>query len=207
LKLVVATRNAGKLIEYRRMLQAVGFQALSLMDAGFGPEVELPEVSDTFEGNARSKAAALHQLTGGWALGDDSGLEVDALQGAPGVYSARYAGMNGPAAKRDMANLEKLLAEIEHVPDAQRTARFVCFIALAGPGGQWITARGTCEGRIVRVPRGDGGFGYDPVFLPEGHLQTMAELSLDEKNKISHRGRALEDLVRKIEKSVPSING
>lgn len=195
MKVVLGTRNEGKLAEYRRMLGQLGIEVQDLDEAGVPAEVQLPEDADNFEGNARSKASSLQTITGGWALGDDSGLEVDALGGAPGVYSARYAGVEGRGAVRDRANLDKLLGALESVEDEQRTARFVCVIVLIGPAGQHVAARGTCEGRIIRSARGHNGFGYDPVFVPRGHQRTMAELGMDEKNRISHRGRALETLV------------
>ena len=198
LLVVLASRNRGKISEYRRMLEQAGFSVAGMDEAGVDPGLELPEEGDTFEANALQKASALQRLIGGWTLGDDSGLEVDALEGAPGVYSARYSGSPGRGPERDRANYEKLLEELRGVPDERRTARFVCVIAMPGPGGALITSRGTCEGRIVRAPRGAGGFGYDPVFMADGYDRTMAELSMDEKNRISHRGRALRALVLKL---------
>jgi XTP/dITP diphosphohydrolase len=198
LRVVVASRNRGKISEYRRMLEQAGFWAVAMDQAGVGDDVELPEEGNTFEDNALQKASALQQITGGWTLGDDSGLEVDALGGAPGVFSARYAGVAGRGPTRDRANCQKLLEELRDVPDGRRTARFVCAIAMPGPGGRCITSRGTCEGRIIRAPRGENGFGYDPVFIAEGYDRTMAELSMDQKNRISHRGRALQALVEKL---------
>jgi XTP/dITP diphosphohydrolase len=195
--IVVASRNQGKLAEYKRMFDQLEICLQSLDEAGVGDEVRLPEDGDTFVANALSKTKALHRITGGWALGDDSGLEVDALGGAPGVFSARYAGAK-EASGRDQANLEKLLTELQGVPEPERTARFVCVIVLAGPQEEILTATGRCEGRIAFSPRGVSGFGYDPVFVPEGYERTMAELSMDEKNRISHRGRALAELVRMI---------
>jgi XTP/dITP diphosphohydrolase len=195
---VVASRNRGKISEYRRMLEQAGFSAVSMDQAGVAADVELPEDGDTFEANAFQKASALQKITGGWALGDDSGLEVDALGGAPGVFSARYSGSRKRGPERDRANCEKLLGEMQNVPDEKRTARFVCAIAMPGPDGRGITSRGICEGRIVRAPRGDGGFGYDPVFVADGYDRTMAELSMNQKNRISHRGRALRGLVEKL---------
>ena len=160
--------------------------------------MNLPLLRYTFEANALQKASTLQRLIGGWTLGDDSGLEVDALKGAPGVFSARYSGSPGRGPERDQANYQKLLDELREVPDEMRTARFVCAIAMPGPGGVLITSRGTCEGRIVRAPRGAGGFGYDPVFIADGYDRTMAQLSMDEMNRISHRGRALGALVQKL---------
>lgn len=195
---ILASRNRGKISEYRRMLEQAGFSVMGMDEAGVDPGVELPEEGDTFEANALQKASALQKITGGWALGDDSGLEVDALGGAPGVFSARYSGSQERGPQRDRANYQKLLVELQDVPDERRTARFVCAIAMPGPRGELIASRGTCEGRIVRAPRGAGGFGYDPVFMAEGYDRTMAELSMDEKNRISHRGRALRALVLKL---------
>jgi XTP/dITP diphosphohydrolase len=210
-KVVVASRNRGKISEYRRMLDQAGFSVVSIDQAGVGDDVELPEEGDTFEANAFSKASALWKITGGWTLGDDSGLEVDALGGAPGVFSARYSGSRQRGSERDRANYEKLLRELQDVPDEKRTARFVCAIAMLGPNGpgrrngrgkdgpcHCITTRGVCTGLIIRVPRGDDGFGYDPVFVVDGYDQTMAELTMDHKNRISHRGRALRGLVEKL---------
>ena len=197
-QVVVDSRNRGKISEYRRMLEQAGFSAVSMDQAGVAPEVELPEEGDTFEANALQKASALQKITGGWTLGDDSGLEVSALGGAPGVFSARYSGSLQRGPERDRANYEKLLGELQDVADEQRIARFVCAIAMPGPDGRCITSRGICAGRIVREPRGDGGFGYDPVFVADGYDLTMAELSMDQKNRISHRGRALRELVEKL---------
>ena len=197
-QVVLATRNLGKISEYRRMLEQAGFSVRGMDQAGVDPRLELPEEGDTFEANALQKATALQKITGGWTLGDDSGLEVDALGGAPGVFSARYSGSHERGPARDRANCRKLLEELSDVPDERRTARFVCVIAMPGPEGAVITSRGTCEGRIIQEPRGESGFGYDPVFMAAGYDRTMAELSMDEKNRISHRGRALSALVLKL---------
>jgi len=154
------------------------------------PPVE--ESAGTFSGNALLKARALQKLAppGSWVLADDSGLEVQALGGAPGVHSARYAGTGA----KDGANTEKLLRALEIIPDAARTARFVCVLALLGPGGAEKIFEGECRGRIGRTPAGAGGFGYDPVFFPDGFDKTFAELGDDVKNKISHRATALRKL-------------
>ncbi len=196
----MASSNQGKITEVRRLLGQLGMQILTMADAGVDPNVELVEDGDTFEHNAFSKTSTLLSLVPSdyWCLGDDSGLSVDALHGAPGVRSARWAGMNIQGPERDRANLKKLLDDMRHVPEKNRTARFVCHMVLLGPEGQQIQSRGTCEGRILFEPRGKSGFGYDPIFLPEGFEQTMAELDLDEKNSISHRGRALAGLVEKM---------
>jgi len=191
-RLVVASRNRGKVEEVRRLLSQLGLEVRSLDEAGVAPGLELPEPHETFAENALSKARALQGLLGGWALGDDSGLEVDALGGAPGVRSARFAGVEG--AGRDAANNAKLLQALQGIEARRRTARFVCCLALVGPSSELLTARGTCEGVILESPRGQTGFGYDPLFLPAGCTLTMAELGLDEKNRLSHRGQALQRL-------------
>ena len=184
MKLLVATRNAGKLREVRARVG--GLEVLSLDDVSPMPEVE--ETEDTLEGNARLKARAAARASGLWTVADDSGLFVDALGGAPGVRSARYA----PGTDAD--RIRKLLREMDTVPDGRRGAAFRCVLALASPSGEVGEARGECRGKILRVPRGSGGFGYDPVFLVPELGRTMAELTLEEKGRISHRARALEAL-------------
>lgn len=199
MKVVMASSNEGKIEEVKRILEKFGARILTLADVGIDPDVELPEDGNTFEHNALSKTSALLSLVGGdyWCLGDDSGLAVDALGGAPGVRSARWAGVQkGPG--RDRANLEKLLADLAGVPEQERTARFVCHMVLLGPKGEQVHSRGICEGLILFEPKGESGFGYDPIFLPSGFERTMAQLEMDEKNRISHRGRALEGLVEKM---------
>jgi XTP/dITP diphosphohydrolase len=179
MKVLAATKNPGKLEEFRRI-----FPEVELVSAD---ELGLPDVVEdgaTFEANAAKKARELSEKSGLLALGDDSGLEVDALGGAPGVLSARYSGGGAEA------NVRKLLDALRGVPDPRRTARFRCVIALAD-GGVIELASGACEGRIDREPRGSGGFGYDPIFVPlEGDGRTMAELAGAEKDALSHRGRA-----------------
>ena len=185
LNLLVGTHNPGKQREYQELLVGLPVRWVSPQDVGlngFEPE----ETGTTFEENARLKALAYAQAAGMSALADDSGLEVDALEGAPGVYSARYGGPG----LTDVGRYEKLLKALEAVPVEQRAARFVCVVALALPDGRLYTARGTVEGRIGTGPKGTNGFGYDPVFvLPDG--RHMAELPSDEKHAISHRGMAL----------------
>jgi XTP/dITP diphosphohydrolase len=181
MKLLVATRNAGKLREVRARVG--GIEVLSLDDVALAPEVE--ETEETLEGNARLKALAASRASGLWSLADDSGLFVDALGGAPGVRSARYA----PGTDAD--RIRKLLGEMDAVPDGRRGAAFRCVLALASPAGEVREARGECRGEILRAPRGSGGFGYDPVFLVPELGRTMAELTLEEKGRISHRARAL----------------
>lgn len=183
-RLLFATRNRGKLAELRALVAPHGIEVDSLDDVDAPGEVE--EDGETFTANAEKKARAALAATGLPALADDSGLEVDALDGAPGVRSARYAGPG----QDDAANNAKLLAALASVPDARRTARFRCALAFVDAAGTLTVAEGTLEGRIGHAPRGAGGFGYDPLFLlPDG--RTLAELSAAEKNAISHRGQAL----------------
>ena len=198
MKLVLATRNRGKVREFDRMLSetksSIGdrgledkrvVELLSLADYPDAPDVI--EDGNTYEENAAKKATRIAQYTGHLTLADDSGLEVDALNGAPGVHSARYAGENASDAER----IEKLLDALKNIPDEQRTARFKCAIALADVEGRTQVVVGVCEGRILREARGSQGFGYDPVFVPSGYDQTFAELGEGVKNRISHRARAL----------------
>jgi XTP/dITP diphosphohydrolase len=187
-KLVVATRNAGKLKEIRRLLESSGIEVL-----GMESFVDLPEVvedGETFRANAEKKARAVAQWTGCLALADDSGLEVAALGGLPGVHSAYYA---GPVAN-DAANNVKLLEALADIA-APRLAAFVCTMALCEPAGPCRFFVGRLEGEILATPRGAGGFGYDPLFLVPDFGKTLAELPLEEKNSISHRGRALRQVV------------
>lgn len=184
-KLVLATGNQKKLVELQAILQDAGVEILTLDDFPSLPEVE--EDGQTMAENAVKKARIVCEFTGLPTLADDSGLEVDALGGRPGVYSARFAGE--PA--DDVRNNAKLLNLMDGVPDEKRAARFRCVIALAVPEGGVRTATGTVEGRIGHGPRGTGGFGYDPLFTPEGYDQTFAELPGTIKNRISHRSRAL----------------
>jgi len=184
MRLLLATRNAGKLRELRARVH--GLDVLSLDDVPPMPEVE--ETEDTLDGNARLKAVAAARATSLWTVADDSGLFVDALGGAPGVRSARYA----PGSDAD--RVQALLRAMDRVADGDRGARFRCVLALASPAGEVRFARGECLGRILRVPRGGGGFGYDPVFLVPELGRTMAELSLEEKGRVSHRSRALDGL-------------
>lgn len=184
-QIVVATRNKGKVAELADLLRDLDVAWLSLDEAGVALEVE--ETGATFEENAVLKATTCVAATGLLTLADDSGLEVDALGGRPGVHTARYGGAGLTSVQR----YERLLQELAGVPWERRTARFCCMIALAGPDGLIGTAAGICEGRIAWEPAGSGGFGYDPVFyLPDQGL-TMAQLPAEAKHKISHRGRAV----------------
>ncbi len=182
--LVVATGNLGKLKEIREIL-GPDVALLTLQDFPGLPEIV--EDGDTFKANAIRKARTVATLTGRPALGDDSGLEVDALDGAPGVYSARFAG----EAATDAENNALLLARLQDVSETERTARFRCVVAVAAPDGTAHISGGSCEGRILTAPRGDGGFGYDPLFLVPELDRSFAELPPSKKNRISHRGRAL----------------
>lgn len=187
--IVLATRNRKKVEEIRRILGSAGISLRIFTLDDFPSCGEVKEDGETFEANAIKKATHVAKCTGMTAIADDSGLEVDVLNGAPGVKSARYAGE--PA--DDRANVRKLLEEMRNVPPEKRGARFVCCIAMASAEGV-RTFFGYVKGRIGTEARGGGGFGYDPVFYPEGHDRTFAEMSEDEKNALSHRGRALKRL-------------
>jgi len=186
----MATRNAGKIRELEALLADSGVRLLSLAD--FPQLAEIPEEGASFAENAAAKALAVARLTGHPALADDSGLMVDALGGAPGVFSARYAmARTAPRPPTDADNWGKLLDELQDVPQGERGARFVCELALAWPDGRLLRARGECAGVIAFAPQGDTGFGYDPVFWVPEYGATMAQLGPEIKNQISHRARAL----------------
>lgn len=189
MKVLLATRNAGKLVELRRMLADGPVEVLGLADVPDFPEA--PETGATFAENALAKARDAAAATGLPSVADDSGLAVDALNGMPGVLSARWSGRHGD----DVANLELLLGQLGDVPDERRGAAFVCAAALVVPGGPETVVHGEWRGRIVRAPRGTNGFGYDPIFAPDGEERTSAELSAEEKDAASHRGRAMRALL------------
>jgi XTP/dITP diphosphohydrolase len=197
--LLVATRNRKKLAELHRVLDAAGVAGLTLLSLDdVAPFDEAPETGATFEENALAKARDAFRATGIASVADDSGLEVAALNGMPGVLSARWSGVAGDAAEKDRANTALLLGQLGDVPDSRRDAAFVSACALvycAGDARKEIVVRGEWPGAIVREARGDGGFGYDPVFLPMGSDRTAAQLSPEEKDAASHRGRALALLV------------
>lgn len=183
-ELVLASGNKGKLAEFQRLLDGLDVQIHSMKDY---PEIgEIVEDGSTFAENALIKARAVCKATGKPAMADDSGLAVDALNGAPGIYSARFAGEQ----RSDADNNAKVLRLMETVADADRTARFFCVIAIVLPDGREYTVEGTCEGIILHALRGEGGFGYDPLFYVESMNKTFAELTMEEKNRISHRGHA-----------------
>ena len=184
---LVSTRNAHKLVEIRQIL-GPSFELLDLSSVPALGEVE--ETGTTFEENAALKALAASAHFGGWVLADDSGLEVDALSGAPGVYSARFSGEGAT----DVTNRALLLEKLAAVPADQRSARFRCVIALARGGEVLAHFSGAVEGAIIQSEKGEGGFGYDPLFVPEGFGETFAELGAETKNRLSHRGRALAGL-------------
>jgi len=188
MKIVLASRNKKKIEELIRILKDINIELLSISDFPYLEEVE--EDGKTFEENALKKARYVSQQTGLPALSDDSGLEVEALNGAPGVRSARYAGENAT----DEENIMKLLKEMRGIPDERRKARFVCCIALVFPDGQEYLFWGYVNGKITLEPRGNKGFGYDPVFIPEGYNSTFAEMEPNVKDKLSHRREALDKL-------------
>lgn len=193
-KIAIASNNQHKVSEIKSALDFEGWEFFTLRELGVDSDPE--EGADTFEGNARIKARAVHAVCGHAALADDSGIVVDALDGAPGVYSARYAGEHGS----DEDNNTKLLAEMSDVPDGKRSARFVCSLVFIDEDGTETVAKGTIEGTIGYALQGTDGFGYDPLFFPVefGGEKSLAEVTQDEKNAISHRGNALRELRAKI---------
>ncbi len=189
---VLASKNKHKAEEIKNIL-GEGFEVITQTEAGAGG-IEVIEDGATFEENAIKKAEEIMRITGKPTIADDSGLCVDFLGGAPGVYTARYAGENAT----DAENIEKLLAALKDVPEKDRGARFVCVIAVAEPGKETVTFRGECAGRIDFEPKGEGGFGYDPIFYLDEYGATMSEISADTKNSISHRSNALKKFVERI---------
>ncbi|MBB6452024.1 XTP/dITP diphosphohydrolase [Salirhabdus euzebyi] len=196
-KVLLATKNKGKAKEFKEIFGEIGIDVITLLDI----EQEIPEIEETgstFEENAAIKAEEVANLFNMPVLGDDSGLEVDALEGRPGIYSARYAGLE----KNDQKNLEKVLNELENMDLTERTARFVCALALARPGGDTVIKRGTCEGSIGFKPVGSHGFGYDPIFYPKNSERSLAQYEPEEKNQISHRRDAIDQMVKWIKEEV-----
>ena len=186
MKLVLATKNSGKVVEFRRILEELGATNLEVLGLDSFPEIgDIEETGATFEENSLLKARTISKLTGLPALADDSGICVDALNGAPGLYSARYSG-NG-----DAANNQKLLEALKDVPDEKRTAYFICVAAYVRPDGFEKVEEGRFYGKILHEVVGSGGFGYDPLFQPDGLNCSSAELSAEEKDAISHRGKAM----------------
>jgi len=199
-KLVVATSNRGKLAEFRTLLGDLPVDLVAASEV-LGEGWSVVEDGETFEDNAIKKATEVASQAKLLTLADDSGLEVDALGGAPGIRSARYAGEQATSKQ----NVHALLSALEGVPDRERQARFRCVLCVVDPlsdGQELVLAHGTCEGRIARAPRGTEGFGYDPVFVVEGGERTMAELTAEEKGQVSHRARTVMGLRRKLERLV-----
>jgi XTP/dITP diphosphohydrolase len=192
MKLILASDNAHKLLEFQKLFQGTDVELMTKKEAGFTDEVA--ETGTTFAENACIKAEAVMRATGCAAIADDSGLCVDALDGAPGVFSARYTGNHSDS---DEDRYRLVLKNLEGRED--RTARFISELCCVFPNGDVLRARGVCEGEILTAPRGANGFGYDPIFLPQGYDRSMAELTMEEKNAISHRGRALESFKKEWE--------
>lgn len=188
MKMVAATNNKGKLNELVSILSKLGIEVISLEESGYYEEIE--ENGKTFEENALIKAEAVMRVTGLAAIGDDSGLEIDALNGEPGIYSARYA---KPGLRK-----KTVLDKLRGVPEKKRTARFVCAIACVLTNGEKIITRGICEGKILNECRGEGGFGYDPIFYVPEYRQTFAEMPAELKNRVSHRARAIQLMAEKL---------
>lgn len=193
-QVVIATKNKGKAKDFEALFGPLGYEVVTMFDVA--PDLDIEETGITFEENAILKAEALAQQLNTIVIADDSGLAVDALDGAPGVYSARYAGDHD-----DEANMVKLLENMKDVPDEKRTARFCCAIAIAGPSIKTTTVFGTCEGKIAYKKRGTNGFGYDPIFFVPSLNKHMAELAPEEKAAISHRGNA----IRKLADQLPTL--
>lgn len=187
--IIAASRNQHKITEIEAITKKFGMNIISRDEAGI-PKFEIEEDGETFEENSFKKANEIMKVCGKITIADDSGLMVEYLGGAPGVYSARFAGEDG----NDVKNNEKLLMLLEGVPYKERRAKFVSVITMVYPDGTCLTARGECEGHIIDAPTGENGFGYDPLFVPEGYQRTFAQLSAEEKNQISHRAKALVQL-------------
>ena len=193
MKFVLASKNSHKLQELDAILAPLGVELV--LQSALGIDIDVEETGETFEENSRLKAQAVMQATGLPAIADDSGLEVDALNGAPGVYSARYGGSQ---CKSDADRYRLLLRQMEQVPQARRTARFVCVITAVYPDGSSVQARGCCEGLIAFAPSGNGGFGYDPVFYVPSEGCTFSEMGAARKNAISQRANALKEFSKKL---------
>lgn len=188
-QILIATKNAGKAKEFSDFFSTYKIKTLTLADL-HEPIPDIAETGSTFEENAAIKAEEIAAIVQSPVLADDSGLAIDVLDGRPGIFSARYAG----ASKNDHANINKVLHELAGVPLSKRSARFVCVLAVAIPGERTIFREGFCEGSIALAPKGGNGFGYDPIFIPDGYSITMAEMDPAEKNKISHRKNAMNRL-------------
>lgn len=196
MKVVLASKNPHKLVEISKITEK--FDIELVMESDLGVDIDVEETGTTFEENSFLKANAVMQATGLPALADDSGIAVDALNGEPGVYSARY-GFDDTL--NDWGRLQLLLKNTEHVPDGQRQAQFVCVITLVTPQGQVIQARGEVHGELLRAPAGEGGFGYDPIFYYPPYGKSLAEVSAEEKNQVSHRANALKAFYEKLKEA------
>lgn len=196
MKMVLASKNLHKLVEIQKIVERFDIQLV--LESELGVDIDVEETGTTFEENSLLKAKAVMEATGLPALADDSGIAVDALNGAPGVYSARY-GFDDSL--DDWGRLQLLLKNTENVPDGQRQAQFVCVITLMTPEGQMIQARGEVHGELLRAPAGTGGFGYDPIFYYPPLGKTLAEVAPEEKNQVSHRARALKVLYEKMKEA------
>lgn len=202
-RVIVASQNRGKIREIGEILAKFGMETVARDDAGI-PPFEVEETGETFEENSYLKAKAIFDMAHEITIADDSGIEVDALGGKPGVYSARYAGEDCTPAD----NNRLLLEQLRGVPEEKRTGRFVSVITMLFPDGSVLTARGEVEGHILTELRGEGGFGYDPLFLPDGETESFGEMSPEAKNRISHRGKALcrlEEMIRERHQSMDSV--
>lgn len=188
--IVAATTNKGKISEIKAIMKEFGIEVISRGEAGVPKDLDIPETGDTFEENSMIKAKAIMELIGKTSIADDSGLCVDFLDGAPGVYSSRFAGEEG----NDDANNAKLLSMMKDVSDEFRTARFISVVTMVDTEGNIIVGKGKVEGRLTRELKGSNGFGYDPMFMPEGFGETFGELPMPIKNKLSHRANALGEL-------------
>lgn len=194
MEIIVASQNKHKIDEIKNILTPIGFRVISRDEAGI-PDFEIEENGETFEENSFIKAKAICDYCGKPALADDSGLSVDFLKGAPGVYSARFAGLPS----NDKNNNHKLLALMKDVPYDARTCAFISVITIVYPDGKSVSGKGVCKGRLLLSEKGKGGFGYDPLFVPDGLEKTFAEITAEEKNAVSHRKKALDDLKAKLE--------
>ncbi len=192
MRIVIATGNKDKVREINEILKGTEFDAVSMKEIGIDPEII--EDADSFEGNALIKARTVHELTKEYVMADDSGLCIDALNGAPGIYSARFCGEDSTYEEK----FKKIFEMLKDVPEEKRTAQFVCAIAVVRPDGSSFTVRGECHGILHEKPMGEGGFGYDPIFYVPEFGMTTAQMTKDQKNSISHRGKALRAMVDKL---------
>lgn len=192
MRIVIATGNKDKVREINEIFAGTDFEAVSMKEIGINPDIV--EDADTFEGNALIKAKTVHELTGDYVMADDSGLCIDALDGAPGVYSARFCGEDSTYEEK----FAKIFEMLKDVPHEKRTAQFVCAIAVVRPDGTSFTVRGECHGILQETPMGENGFGYDPIFYVPEFDMTTAQMNPEQKHQISHRGKALRAMVEKL---------